>query len=129
MDWTRSSYANADLRLVHGMLVAGQPKSGQGGCGYRRSAVSSSVPDASAMERFCHELLPEVLRGACDVEPGMADEVGRDVLMRARSFAAMTPDDQFVISAPFVEESFFYEPAACRYELRAAVTVVAEQSA
>ena len=40
----------------------------------------------------------------------------------------MVPDVHFVISAPFVEENFCYEPAECRYELRAAVTVVVRNS-
>lgn len=90
--------------------------------------MGTSVPDASAMESYCRELLPKVLREACDVDQAMAEEVGRDVYLRARSFAAMNTDDQFVLTAPFVEESYFYEPAQCRYELRAAVTVVVRNS-
>lgn len=90
--------------------------------------MTTSIPDATAMERYCDRILRKVLHEACDLQEAVAEEVSRDVLLRANSFASLSPDDQFVLSAPFFEESFHHEPSDCRPELRAAVTVVVRNS-
>jgi hypothetical protein len=90
--------------------------------------VSSQNLDPDAMARFCYEQVPTTLRVACDVDDDTATEIGEDMLRRANAFASLSESDQATVSAPFVEESFNYEPATSPALLKAAVTVTVRNS-
>jgi hypothetical protein len=90
--------------------------------------MTASEPDPTAMTRFCHEVVPSMLIDGCGVDPALTSAIGKDVLSRARSFAALSDPVRDVLMAPFIEEVFDHEPPQATLEMKAAVTVVVRNS-
>lgn len=85
-------------------------------------------PDPTLMAAFCHDELPALLRDGHGVEPALAAAVGEDVLARAGAFAALAPDAQNILTAPFLEEVFAYRPREALPHIKGAVAVVVRNS-
>ena len=87
-----------------------------------------SDPDPGHLTVYCREVLPDMLTGACEVNPSLAQQIGADVLLRAEAFAALPSREQDVLIAPFLEEVFDHEPLDAPLALKAQVTVVVRNS-
>lgn len=85
-------------------------------------------PDATLMAAFCHDELPALLRDGHGVDPALAAAVGEDVLARAEAFAALAPDAQNILTAPFLEEVVAYRPREALPHIKGAVAVVVRNS-
>jgi hypothetical protein len=68
-------------------------------------------PDARYFERFCREIVPGLLTDVCHVDEELAAQVGKDILARAESYAALDDTARNVLISPFAEEVAGYEPA------------------
>jgi hypothetical protein len=69
-------------------------------------------PDPQHFERFCREIVPGILTDVCHVEEELAARVGKDILVRAESYAALDDTARNVLISPFAEEVAGYEPAS-----------------
>lgn len=85
-------------------------------------------PDPTLMAAFCRDELPALLRDGHGVEPALAAAAGEDVLARAEAFAALAPDAQNILTAPFLEEVFSYLPREALPHIKGAVAVVVRNS-
>jgi hypothetical protein len=85
-------------------------------------------PDPRLMARFCRELLPEMLTGACGVAAPEARLVAEDVLCRAEAAARLDRDSREILAAPFFEESFSHEPDGASAWMKAITTLVIRNS-
>ena len=85
-------------------------------------------PDPRLMARFCRELLPEMLTGACGVAAPDARLVAEDVLCRAEAAARLDRDSCEILAAPFLEESFGHEPDGASAWMKAITTLVIRNS-
>lgn len=94
----------------------------------RRAGLTVSEPDPTVMARFCREVVPSMLTGACGVDAAQAAAIGEDMLTRALSFAVLGDPDRDVLMSPFVEEVFDHEPPESTLEVKAAVAVVVRNS-
>lgn len=92
-----------------------------------RRRSQDSEPDPGLFERFCNEIVPELL-AEWEVSEELARRVGEDILARAESFAALGQETRDVLMAPFVEEVAYYEPQSAPLQLRGAVAVVLRSS-
>jgi hypothetical protein len=87
-----------------------------------------SQPDAKHFERFCREIIPGLLTDVCHVDEELAAQVGKDILARAESCAALDDTARNVLISPFAEEVVGYEPAGSSLDLKGAVSVVVRSS-
>ena len=87
-----------------------------------------SQPDARHFERFCREIVPGLLTDVCHVDEELAVQVGKDILARAESYAALDDTARNVLISPFAEEVAGYEPAGSSLDLKGAVSVVVRSS-
>jgi hypothetical protein len=85
-------------------------------------------PDPRLMARFCREILPEILTGACGVAAPDARLVAEDVLCRAEAAARLDRDGCEILAAPFFEESFSHEPDGAPAWMKAITTLVIRNS-
>jgi hypothetical protein len=85
-------------------------------------------PDPEHMERFCSEIVPDMLTDVCDVDEELAAQIGQDILARARSYAALDDATRDVLISPFVEEVAGYKPTDSPLNLKGAVSVVVRSS-
>jgi hypothetical protein len=85
-------------------------------------------PDPRHMARFCREILPEMLAGACCVAAPDARVVAEDVLCRAEAAARLDRDSCEILAAPFFEESFSHEPDGASAWMKAITTLVIRNS-
>src|ERR1017187_3751697 len=85
-------------------------------------------PDPRLMARFCREILPEMLTGACGVAVPDARLVAEDVLCRAEAAARLDRDSREILAAPFLEESFSHEPDGASAWMKAITTLVIRNS-
>jgi hypothetical protein len=85
-------------------------------------------PDPGHFERFCHEIVPDILTDVCHVDKELAAQVGKDILARAESYAALDDAARDVLISPFAEEVARYEPADSSLNLKGAVSVVVRSS-
>jgi len=60
----------------------------------------------------------------CHVDEELAAQVGKDILARAESYAALDDVARGVLISPFAEEVAGYEPADSSLDLKGAVSVV-----
>jgi hypothetical protein len=88
----------------------------------------SDDPDPRLMARFCRELLPEMLTGACGVAAPDARLVAKDVLRRAEAAARLDRDSREILAAPFLEEPFSHEPDGASARMKAITTLVIRNS-
>jgi hypothetical protein len=93
-----------------------------------RATNQQGEPDPGHFERFCHEIVPELLTDVCHVEEELAAQVGMDILARAESYAALDDTARNVLISPFAEEVARYEPAGSSLDLKGAVSVVVRSS-
>jgi len=91
------------------------------------SAVSDD-PDPRHMARFCREILPEMLTGACGVAAPDARLAAEDVLCRAEAAARLDRDSCEILAAPFFEESFSHEPDGASAWMKAITTLAIRNS-
>jgi len=85
-------------------------------------------PDPRLMARFCREILPEMLTGACGVAVPDARPAAEDVLCRAEAAARLDRDSCEILAAPFFEESFSHEPDGASAWMKAITTLVIRNS-
>jgi hypothetical protein len=85
-------------------------------------------PDPRLMARFCRELLPEMLTGACGVAAPDARFVAEDVLCRAEAAARLDSENREILAAPFFEEAFSHEPDRASAWMKAITTLVIRNS-
>jgi hypothetical protein len=85
-------------------------------------------PDPRHMARFCREILPEMLTGACGVAAPAARLVAEDVSCRAEAAARLDRDSCEILAAPFFEESFSHEPDEASPWTKAFTTLVIRNS-
>ncbi len=85
-------------------------------------------PDPRHMARFCRELLPEILTGACGAAAPDARLAAEDVLCRAEAAARLDRDSCEILAAPFFEESFSHEPHEASAWMKAITTLVIRNS-
>jgi hypothetical protein len=90
--------------------------------------MTQAHPDPKAMTTFCQQVLPAMLREACQVDAAQAEAIGANVLIRAEAFAALDREAQAVLVAPFLEEVFDHEPDDAPLKLKGAVTIVVRNS-
>lgn len=90
--------------------------------------TGNTKPDPYHIVTFCRETLVDMLTSGCRLDAHEAAAIGEDVLSRANSFAALEQRTQDVLTAPFAEEVFGYEPAESPLRLKGAVTVVVRNS-
>jgi len=64
------------------------------------------------------------LTDVCHVDEELAAQVGKDILARAESYAALDDVARGVLISPFAEEVAGYEPADSSLDLKGAVSVV-----
>ena len=88
----------------------------------------SDDPDPRHMARFCREILPEMLAGACGVATPDARLVAEDVLCRAEAAARLDRESCEILAAPFFEESFSHEPDGASAWMKAIATLVIRNS-
>ena len=69
-----------------------------------------------------------MLTDVCHVDTELAAQVGKDILARAESYAALDDTARNVLISPFAEEVAGYEPAGSSLELKGAVAVVVRSS-
>ena len=93
-----------------------------------RSKDRQGEPDPGHFERFCREIVPGVLTDVCHVDEELAAQVGKDILARAESYAALDDTARNVLISPFAEEVAGYEPADSSLDLKGAVSVVVRSS-
>jgi hypothetical protein len=60
-------------------------------------------PDPGHFERFCREIVLGVLTDVCHVDEELAAQVGKDILARAESYAALDDTARDVLMSPFAE--------------------------
>lgn len=70
-----------------------------------RAEDRQDLPDPGHFERFCREIAPEILTDVCHVDEELAAHVGKDILARAESYAALDDAARDALIAPFAEES------------------------
>jgi hypothetical protein len=80
------------------------------------------------MIKYCHEVLPDLLTSAGEVDEELAQRIGVDVLQRAEALATLSTRDQDVLTAPFIEEVFDHKPLDSPLDLKAKVTLVVRNS-
>jgi hypothetical protein len=85
-------------------------------------------PDPEHFERFCRVIVPDFLTNVCHVEEELAAQVGKDILARGESYAALDDTARDVLMSPFAEEVVRYDPADSPLELKCAVAVVVRSS-
>lgn len=85
-------------------------------------------PDPGHFERFCREIVPNLLTDVCHVDEEVATQVGKDIRARAESYAALDDTARDVLMSPFAEEVVAYEPAGSPLQLKGAVAVVVRSS-
>jgi len=85
-------------------------------------------PDPGHFERFCREIVPNLLTDVCHVDAEVAAQVGKDIRARAESYAALDDTARGVLMSPFAEEVAGYEPADSPLRLKGAVAVVVRSS-
>jgi hypothetical protein len=85
-------------------------------------------PDPGHFERFCREIVPNLLTDVCHVDEEVAAQVGMDIRARAESYAALDDTARDVLMSPFAEEVAGYEPAGSPLQLKGAVAVVVRSS-
>src|SRR6266545_2316369 len=85
-------------------------------------------PDPNHMITYCGQMLPDLLTTACGVDSDLAHRIGADVLHRAEALATLSPRDQDLLIAPFVEEVFDHKPLDSPLDLKAKVTLVVRNS-
>src|SRR5688500_2046704 len=90
--------------------------------------VPISEVDPTAFDRFCQEMVPRLLQ-RCGVDEHQAVGAGDDIRRRGHAFALLQPAERRVLSAPFIEETWSYDPPAATAGLRAAVCVTVRNSA
>ena len=88
----------------------------------------SEDPDPRHLARFCRELLPEILTGACGVAGRDARLAAGDVLCRAEAAARLDRGSCEILAAPFFEESFSHEPGGASAWMKAITTLVIRNS-
>ena len=93
-----------------------------------RAKDRQGEPDPGHFERFCREIVPELLTDVCHVDEELAAQVGKDILARAESYAALDDTARNVLISPFAEEVAGYEPADSSLDLKGAVSVVVRSS-
>lgn len=77
---------------------------------------------------FCQDVVPTVLREACNVEDSLAESIGADIYRRAGAFADSDLHTRRVLTAPFIEDVVDFEPVEAPLDLRAATAVVLRNS-
>jgi hypothetical protein len=85
-------------------------------------------PDPVHFERFCREIVPGILTDVCHVDEDLAAHVGKDILARAESYAALDDAARDVLMSPFAEDVTGYKPAGSSLQLKGAVAVVVRSS-
>ncbi len=93
-----------------------------------RATDRQGEPDPGHFERFCREIVPGVLTDVCHVGEELAAQVGKDILARAESYAALDDTARNVLISPFAEEVAGYEPADSSLDLKGAVSVIVRSS-
>jgi hypothetical protein len=68
------------------------------------------------------------LTDVCHTDEELAAQVGKDILARAESYAALDDAARDVLMSPFAEEVFGYKPADSPLQLKCAVAVVVRSS-
>ncbi len=84
--------------------------------------------DPHSLTNYCRELVPTYLHEHCGLDRDEAEQIGRDIFVRAEAFATLDRGAQRTLSAPFLEEVVTYQPEEASLELKAAVTVVMRNS-
>src|SRR6266542_160332 len=85
-------------------------------------------PDPGHFERFCRDIVPGILTDVCHVDKELAAQVGKDILVRTESYAALDDTARDVLISAFAEEVVGYEPTDASLELKGAVAVVVRSS-
>lgn len=87
-------------------------------------------PDAQArhLDRYCDELLPAMLTGACGVGLDDAIRVADDIRHRAAAAARLDRHVLEILATPFFEESVDHEPAGAPAWMKAITTLVIRNS-
>jgi hypothetical protein len=85
-------------------------------------------PNPGHMVRFCREVLPEMLTGACGVAAPDASLVAEDIMSRAEAATRLNRDSCEILAAPFFEESFSHEPDEATAWMKAITTLVIRNS-
>lgn len=93
-----------------------------------RAKNQQDEPDPGHFERFCREILPDLLTDVCHVDEKPAAQVGEDILARAESYAALDDAARDVLMSPFAEEVVGYKPTDSPLTLKCAVAVVVRSS-
>jgi hypothetical protein len=93
-----------------------------------RAKDRQGQPDPGHFERFCREIVPGLLTDVCHVDKELAAKVGKDIRVRAESYAALDDTARDVLIAPFAEEVVGYEPADSPLQLKGAIAVVVRSS-
>jgi hypothetical protein len=93
-----------------------------------RAKDRQGQPDPGHFERFCREIVPDLLTDVCHVDEEVAAQVGMDIRARAESYAALDDTARDVLMSPFAEEVAGYEPAGSPLQLKGAVAVVVRSS-
>jgi hypothetical protein len=93
-----------------------------------RAGERQGEPDPGHFERFCRVIVPGILTDVCHVNEDLATRVGKDILARAESYAALDDTARDALIAPFVEEVAGYEPTDSPLTLKGAVAVVVRSS-
>jgi hypothetical protein len=93
-----------------------------------RAKDRQGQPHPGHFERFCREIVPGLLTDVCHVDRELAAGVGKDIRVRAESYAALDDTARDVLMAPFAEEVVGYQPADSPLQLKGAVAVVVRSS-
>lgn len=89
---------------------------------------SQGEPDPEHFERFCNDIVPDLLIDVCHVSIELAAQIGEDIPARAESHATLDDTARDVLIAPFAEEIARYEPTDPTLMPEGAVTVVVRSS-
>lgn len=85
-------------------------------------------PDPRHMDRYCDEIVPGMLVGACDVAEADAARVAEDIRYRAEAVASLGRENAEILASPFFEESFGHDPHGAPPWMKAITTLVIRNS-
>jgi hypothetical protein len=85
-------------------------------------------PDPSHMNRYCGQILIDLLSEVCEVGAEEATRVAEDVRQRAEAAAHLDRNSLEILAAPFFEEAYDHEPTDAPAWMKAITTVVIRNS-
>jgi hypothetical protein len=85
--------------------------------------------DTGAFAKFAIDVVPSMLVEVVGVPADVAESVGADIAARGLALAALDRHERRILSMPFFEETFYYDPEDAPDYLRAHVAVAVRNSA